>query len=114
MRKTTPKGQLVKIHTKIPYYGSYSSAKCAKPTLDKTYVRILALCVEPKTRREIYPNAKNIFPDQLYALENGGFLQRLTEKRYANFKYGPKISWWQTTEKGLKIVAAAVNAKFNY
>ena len=95
-------------------------AKCVKPCLGHTYVRILAKCVEPTTTHDIYyskrhnPNylgAHNVVPDQLYALENGGFLERLTEQRYAHLESNWPKTWWRTTNAGLKVVAKAVNAR---
>ena len=99
---------LVKIHTAPAYYGSRAAAKCLKPNLGHTYVRILATCMDFKTISEIYPGKKNIMPDQLYQLENGGFLERFTKPEWASAKWGWRKTWWRTTWKGADVVANAV------
>lgn len=105
--------ELVKIHTPKPYYGWHSEypATCKKPMLGRTYVRILATCVDYATTKDIYPGKKNIMPDQLYALERGGFLERFTKPEWASRNYGWPKTWWRTTTKGLEVVARAGRAR---
>lgn len=98
--------KLVKVHTPKPYYSTYSTARCKNPTPKRTYVRILKTCLKPTTRCQIYSHAENSMPDQLYALEKGGFLARYTKPEWASYNCWPK-TWWKTTSKGKKILKLA-------
>lgn len=104
---------MTKIKTPKAHYADYGLVKCVKPSLNRTYVRILARCVEPATMRQIYPGCKNIMPNQVYALESSGLLERyIPDEHLDRFNATGKItkSWWKTTLRGLEIVARAVQA----
>lgn len=99
---------LTLIHTAPIGYRTYAPAKCVKPTPTRVYVRILEACRKFTTRTELYPGKKNTMPDQLYALEAGGFLERYTRPEWAGRKVWPK-TWWLTTAKGLAVLERAKN-----
>ena len=83
-------------------------------TPESDYIRILRLCDrEPKTIKEIYPNAKSApFADTVVALAKQGYLQKCTKEKYVYRAYsftGKEFAsyrkvWYYTTAKGRELV----------
>ena len=91
------------------YCNTKLTFKRATPKSD--YIRILRLCDgEPKTLKEIYPNAKVPVADEVVALATKGYLQKCTKEKYVY--YSPmngfaryRKVWYYTTDKGRELVS---------
>lgn len=96
------------------YTSSTLTFKRATPKSD--YIRILRLCDgEPKTLKEIYPNAKSApIAYTVVALAKQGYLQKCTKEKYVyypldGFARCRKV-WYYTTDKGRDLVDRVLNA----
>lgn len=100
------------------YCNTKLSFKRATPKSD--YIRILRLCDgEPKTLKEMYPNAKAPFADEVVALAKQGYLQKCSKEKYVYYSYGftgkkyteYRKVWYYTTDKGRELVDRVLGAE---
>lgn len=76
----------------------YRETGCSftRPTRNKRYVKILALCLVPAPSNVIYPDVKNPMMEQVRDMCREGLLERLTDgKRY----------YYKTTTKGRDLIS---------
>lgn len=82
--------------------GCETGNKFNRPTKDRRYVKILALCLVPCPAKTIYPDVKNPLMHQVRDMCRAGLLDRLTDGR----RY-----YYQTTQKGRDLILEALEAK---
>ena len=72
-----------------------TGCKFERPTPERDYVRILALCLPcPRTAKSIYPGVKNPMQSMLRDMCREGLLERLTDG---------KRNYFLTTDKGFEL-----------
>ena len=70
-----------------------TASKFNRPTVNRRYIKILALCLTYAPASLIYPNTKQPLMDQVRDMCRAGLLERYTKK-------GSKAYFYKTTCKG--------------
>ena len=83
-----------------------SETKCKfnRPTPERRYIKILAICLSYATARVIFPNTKQPLMHQVRDLCRAGYLDRFTrgnERRY----------YYKTTHKGRELLIKAISGE---
>ena len=90
------------------HYGS--DIRCTRPTKDREYVRILAVCRGKfLTVKDIFPGIENPSRDELITLQRLGYLQKYTQAQYVRKWLDGKVRearkvWFMTTPKGEELL----------
>lgn len=107
--------RVVNCETMIPFelYQEYhygSDIRCTRPTKDREYVRILAVCRGKfLTVKDIFPGIENPSRDELTTLQRLGYLQKYTQAQYVRKWLDGKVRearkvWFMTTPKGEELL----------
>lgn len=88
-----------------PCFGPDRETNCKfnKPTIDRKYIKILALCLSYTPANLIYKGVKNPIQKQLRDMVRAGLLERYTKKGETSYFY-------RTTSKGQDLIIDALNA----
>lgn len=96
------------LHQFVPYG---SDIRCTRPTKDREYVRILAVCRGKfLTVKHIFPNVENPSRYELITLQKLGYLQRYTQPEYVTARWrdgkprDARKVWFKTTPKGEELL----------
>ena len=75
-----------------------TASKFNRPTANRRYIKILALCLTYAPASLIYPNTKYPLMDQVRDMCRAGLLERYTKK-------GSKAYFYKTTRKGRDLIS---------
>lgn len=79
-----------------------TASRFNSPTVDRKYIKILALCLVYAPAKLIYPNTKHPLMHQVRDMCRQGLLNRYTKK-------GDRKYYYKTTNKGTKLLISTVH-----
>lgn len=86
------------------YNGFETASKFNRPSVNRKYIKILALCLTYAPASLIYPNTKQPLMHQVRDMCRAGLLERYT-------KQGSKAYFYKTTQKGRELLIKALKQK---
>lgn len=87
-------------------FGLETASTFSHPKCERTYIKVLAKCLEPQTAQQIY-EIRNPLCCQLRDLCRAGYLQRL-EMTVSNGLPGRNPYYYQTTMAGRNLIVRAL------
>lgn len=97
-----------RVEVKLPDFpredGTETGCKFNRPTRNRRYIKILALCLVPCPAKVIYPGVKNPIMKQVRDLCRAGYLDRMVVE-------GERAYYYKTTHSGTDLIIKALEVK---